>query len=112
MEKGTSQVKRPRGAPRGNKNAAGNRGNRAARGTKGNRGGRGAPIGNQYARRRRAPHEDLLRRYGHDPALAAWITAHSVEIDASDFGADDIRDRAFHDMAHLRVTLDQVLSSR
>ena len=110
MEKDPSQVKRPRGAPPGNKNAAGNRGNRAARGARGNRGGRGAPIGNQYARRRRAAHQDLLKRYGRDPELAAWITAHADRLDTGDFTADDTRDRAFHDMARMGVTLDEVLS--
>jgi hypothetical protein len=69
-------------------------------------------MGNQYAVRHRAPHEDLLRRYGGDPALAEWIAAHAVEIDSGDFAADETRDRAFHDMAHLGVTLEEVLSRR
>src|SRR5215469_17293981 len=109
MEKDPSQSKRKRGAPPGNKNAAGNRGNSAARGAMGNRGGRGAPIGNQYACRRRRPHEELLRRYGQHPELAAWITANAEDLDTGDFGADDARDRAFHDMARMGLTLAEII---
>jgi len=112
MEKLRNQSRRRRGAPRGNKNAAGNRGNRNARGVKGNRGGRGAPIGNQYARKFRKPHEDLLKRYGQDREVAAWILEHAVELDEGNFTADHLREPALHQMAALKMSFDEVVKKR
>lgn len=103
------QTKQRRGAPRGNKNAAGNRGNRNASGVFGNRGGKGAPRGNRFAQKECKPHEDLMRRYGHDAELVDWIRANAALIDEADFTSDDRRDRAYHQMAALGISFEDLL---
>jgi hypothetical protein len=57
-----------------NHNARGNRGNPHPRKNFNNRGG--APSGNQNARKRQTLETDLLRLYGRQPELLAWIRAH------------------------------------
>ena len=113
MEQTEQKVRaRRRGAPSGNRNAVGNRGNVRAGGSLGNRGGRGAPVGNTYACKERRPHEDLLRRYGQDVDLAAWIKAHAALLDEAAFTADEAHDRAYYQMAAAGVSFDDVLAER
>lgn len=94
------QNKRKRGGQPGNRNARGNRGNRFARGKRGNRGGGGAPVGNEYARRRRTLASELAKDYAGCREAMAWIAAQEAVLRAEEIRSDSALDRAvFLDIA-------------
>ena len=102
VERMTAELpaKRRRGAQPGNQNAKGKGGNRTERRHRFARGNRlgGAPLGNQNARKDRAPlHSTLLEQFKRDPEAVAWIKANAAKRDEAAFKDDDERDRALYD---------------
>ena len=87
-------TKRKRGAQLGNSNAKGNRGNISARGKLGNRGGKGAPIGNHFARKIQTFESELLKEYGSNPDVLAWIQANSDTLRKFELRSDSVLDAA------------------
>lgn len=91
-------AKRRRGGQPGNQNARGNRSNSHPRKNFNNHGG--APIGNQNARKRQTLETDLLRRYGRQPELLAWIEAHGDVLSEIIAPHDEQRDPALYAGVH------------
>lgn len=88
------QTKRRRGGQPGNKNARRNRGNRFARGTRGNRGVGGAPVGNQYARKRRTLADILAVDYAGCAEASAWLEANQAVLREEEIRSDTALDQA------------------
>ncbi len=104
-------AKRRRGGQPGNQNAKSNRGNSNPRRNVGNRGGKGAPLGNQYANKKKCtPDVILLRDYQHNLEAVEWIKANASKLRDAAFTEDDHRDRALYD-CYRGLTLEAIAES-